>query len=151
MIRVNKQVLHKLQREVDNYEQVLLKVTKEAVEQEATFIIDANRFDQLYARGQLANEQKLPPYAPSTIRSKSKRLQKTKNMTLSDTFTFYNSFKLEVGKEDFEITAQAPITETLKRRYGNEVLGLTIRNQNRVSLKVRLQIYAKLRALKFIK
>lgn len=105
------------------------------------FIIDANTEEQLYEKG--INRLGISimdyrPYTPLTISIKREKGQPTNRVTLRDEGDFQSSFYLEVGDNQFEIKASDWKTDSLIRKYGREILGLTDEN---ISILIRDYIY----------
>ena len=141
MIRVNKKVLSKLQNKVDNFEKEIRKATVAAVRTERTFILNLNKYDQLYGAGMKADGAFLPGYRPSTLEYKKAEGQRYKNMTLHNTGQFYSGMGLRTHRDYFEITSKDSKTSMLQMYYGQDIIGLTKKNMYKASLQVRRQIY----------
>lgn len=95
------------------------------------YIVDLNAQDQLYEEGinRLGvSIMDYAPYRPLTIAIKEQKGQPTNRVTLRDTGDFENSFYLEVGDKQFEIKASDWKTESLIKKYGRQILGLTDEN-----------------------
>ena len=93
------------------------------------WVLTANK-TQLYAKGKTSKGKDLGKYSPYTEEVKKSKGQRLDHITLSDTGAFYESFKLIIGKNSFEITADGikvddygNITDLLYE-YGEDVLGL---------------------------
>lgn len=95
------------------------------------FIIDANANEQLYEQGVNnlgVDIMDYMPYTPLTIAIKEEKGQPTNRVTLRDEGDFESSFYLEIGDTQFEIKASDFKTEDLIKKYGRQILGLTIEN-----------------------
>lgn len=117
---------------------------RQIVEENEAFIVDMNAENQLYEQGVNSLGVEISdyrPYTPITIEFKRMKGQPTDRVTLRDTGDFESSFYIEVNDEQFEIRASDPKTETLIRKYGREILGLT--NEN-LSTLIRDCIYPEL-------
>ena len=102
------------------------------------FIVDANAEDQLFKRGVNAFGVEIMnyrPYTPYTIEQKKLKNQPYDRVTLRDTGDFERSFKVEVNKDSFSVTATDPKTEKLKKKYGN-IFGLTPENKSKLAWKI---------------
>lgn len=87
-------------------------------------IIDMN-IEQLYSMGERRDGREITPYyAPATVAIKKKKGQRTDHVTLRDTFDWQASFFVQYYPDGFEIKASDWKTERLKRKYGDEILGL---------------------------
>lgn len=95
------------------------------------YIVDLNAQDQLYEEGVNrlgVSIMDYAPYRPLTIAIKEQKGQPTNRVTLRDIGDFENSFYLEVGDKQFEIKASDWKTESLIKKYGRQILGLTDEN-----------------------
>lgn len=95
------------------------------------YIVDLNAQDQLYEEGinRLGvSIMDYAPYRPLTIAIKEQKGQPTNRVTLRDTGDFESSFYLDVGDIQFEIKASDWKTESLIKKYGRQILGLTDEN-----------------------
>lgn len=95
------------------------------------YIVDLNAQDQLYEEGVNrlgVSIMDYAPYRPLTIAIKEQKGQPTNRVTLRDTGDFENSFYLEVGDKQFEVKASDWKTESLIKKYGRQILGLTDEN-----------------------
>jgi len=92
-------------------------------------ILDLNRIDQLYKSGVDSDGVVIvPEYTYVTKTIKRVKGQPTDRVTLKDTGKFYKSFRVVVRKQDFEIIARDRKTGKLKRKYGDEILGIAPSN-----------------------
>lgn len=92
------------------------------------YIVDLNAQYQLYEEGinRLGvSIMDYAPYRPLTIAIKEQKGQPTNRVTLRDTGNFESSFYLEVSDKQFEVKASDWKTETLIKKYGRQILGLT--------------------------
>lgn len=95
------------------------------------YIVDLNAQDQLYEEGinRLGvSIMDYAPYRPLTIAIKEQKGQPTNRVTLRDTGDFESSFYLEVSNKQFEVKASDWKTESLIKKYGRQILGLTDEN-----------------------
>lgn len=94
-------------------------------------IIDLNTQVQMYELGVDAKNQPLGDYAPITISyykplaASEGRDGRTDHITLKDTGTFYDSFRVETDKDGFRILADTRKGETDLFIIYPEILGLT--------------------------
>lgn len=89
------------------------------------FIIRKN-LEKMFVRGEDALGESLGEYSLFTIRKKIENGQITTHITLKDTGEFYESFKLIVGRDFFEVSAET-IKEDgtdLVREFGEDIIGL---------------------------
>lgn len=93
-------------------------------------IVDLNTLSQLFDKGEDATGRKLESiggsYAPFTIQDKIGKGLPTDRVTLSDTFTFYDSFQVFADLDSFSILYD-PIKggEDLRTRWGDNLAGLS--------------------------
>ena len=80
--------------------------------------MDLVREKQLFDLGIDGKGQSLGDYAGFTIDLKSKKNQKTSNVTLKDTGDFYKSFITDYGSFELEIFATDDKTDALTQKYG---------------------------------
>lgn len=66
----------------------------------------------------------LPPYAPSTIRRKMRKGQRTDHVTLHDTGFFHSTFRIHYNADGFALYATDVKGKHLTKRYGEEIFGL---------------------------
>ncbi len=109
------------------------------------FIIKMNTDDQLFKDGinnlGVTLESIGGSYTSFTISEKTRKGQPTDRITLKDTGDFYSSFRIELGSDFFEITANTIKDGTdLRSRWGDEILGLTDENLQRLIDKLRNEI-----------
>ena len=105
---------------VDNTDKIILGL----VQTEEGLVLDLVREEQLY-EGQDAEGQEIrPKYTPFTVQIKRLKGQPTDRVTLKDTGAFYRSFDIDYGPNYFEIKATDGKTRKLKRKYGEQILGL---------------------------
>jgi hypothetical protein len=71
-----------------------------------------------------------PPYAARTVAIKKKKGQPTDRVTLKDTGDFYSDMFLDVRDNDFVIDSADSKTDELLKKYGEEIFGLTEKNQD---------------------
>lgn len=106
----------------DNLNGVIADCFKENEE----YLIDLNRHEQLVKRGIDGEGLTIvPPYEDSTKELKQIKGQITSHVTLRDTGSFQDSFELEVGPSQAEITSPHYLLKTLQKKYGTNILGIT--------------------------
>lgn len=96
-----------------------------------TYIVNMNADDQLFDQGINRLGISIDDYAPYseyTIEIKKAKGQPYNRVTLHDEGDFANSIFLKVGTENFEVKAADSKTQALIRKYGHQILGLTIEN-----------------------
>lgn len=98
------------------------------VEKYDYIIGDMNAQDQLYERGINRNNEELmsiDPYKDITVQIKRFRGQPYDRVTLRDEGDFHRSINVTARHNEFEIYATDIKTESLIRKYGDDMLGLT--------------------------
>ena len=99
-------------------------------------IIEMNTQDQLYAKGIDSKGVSLKAiggdYAYVTKDIKSYFNQPIDRITLKDTGEFYESFNVKVTSSEVIIEADTMKDEDLRVRWGNDILGLTDENLQRL-------------------
>ena len=72
----------------------------------------------------------LPSYKPSTIRwKKNTKYARTSHVTLRDTGAFYAGMYLFLSKDELFVSSRDPKTPSLIKKYGPDILGLTVDEQ----------------------
>ncbi len=105
-----------------NVDKIMSEVLRD--ERLKDYIIELNQ-SQLYESGTDSNGQSLGQYQPYTVEIKRKKGQRTDHITLKDTGRFYNSFRIRVKSDGFEIHVKdLPGKDSLIYRYGIDILGL---------------------------
>jgi len=100
------------------------------------FALDLNRKDQLFISGEDSQGVKLGKYTKFTqsenfgetftYKGVSKQKIQGETYTLFDTGSWYDSFKLIVNKDNFDIIANPVIEDTnVFERFGENIVGLT--------------------------
>lgn len=102
-----------------------------AVEDNSEKIIETNQ-EQLYLLGHNPLGISLGTYAPMTIQLKKQKGQPYDRVTLKDTGAFYNGFRVDANKDNFNITSDDSKTQTLLDRWGN-IFGLTDENRSKIT------------------
>lgn len=108
---------------------------QQCLKDEEEFILDLIRQDQLYNRGvntlgiEISSYQ---PYAPYTKGQKASQGESPDRVTLRDTGAFHDSLYLEFSETQFEVKARDSKSKDLLDKYGEEVLGLTAKNMEKV-------------------
>lgn len=96
-------------------------------------VVELNYEEQLFRRGIRADGKQITPaYTPFTTKLKGYKGQPTDRVTLRDTGDFHASFLLEFEANEFRIFAADWKEGKLKAKYGEEILGLTDKNIQRV-------------------
>lgn len=112
---------------------------KEIIEDNEWFIVDLNADDQLYNHGinnlnvSISDYQ---PYADYTVEYKKATGQPYNRVTLHDEGSFSGSFYIEIGSDRFTIKASDSKTLDLVRKYGEQILGLTLKNKVRFLVEI---------------
>lgn len=90
-------------------------------------IIELNTIEQLYNEGVDSKDKSLGEYSDFTIQLKLERGQRVDNITLKDTGSFYNSFRVTSDQGEITITADdiSGYDMPLTARYGKDIIGLT--------------------------
>jgi hypothetical protein len=103
------------------------------------FIIDLNTNDQLFEDGIDSLGRQLGDYAPFTVESKKGKGDRYDHITLKDTGKFYDSWTVRVDKRGLELDADdfSHYDEPLFSIYGEDVLGLTDENKDKITAIIR--------------
>lgn len=107
--------------------------TKEIIESNDTVIRYMNAYDQLFEKGidRLGEEiWRYRPYTGNTIAIKILKNQPVDRVTLKDTGAFYESLRVKVYSDSFEIYSVDVKASDIIEKYGDEILGLTNENLN---------------------
>lgn len=113
----------------------------EIIERNDWQIIGWNADDQLYDKGITATGVSIwdyAPYSPVTIQYKQEEGQPYDRVTLRDTGEFHQSFYLQIDNEKFTFDAEDWKTRDLLRLYGDEIMGLTDYNIQRLEDEILL-------------
>ena len=113
----------------------------ELIERNDWLILSWNADDQLYDKGITATGVSIwdyAPYSPVTIEIKQEEGQPYDRVTLRDTGAFHHSFFLKIDNEKFEFDAEDWKTRDLLRLYGEEIMGLTDENIQRLEEEILL-------------
>lgn len=113
----------------------------EIIERNDWEIIGWNADDQLYDKGITATGVSIwdyAPYSPVTIQYKQEEGQPYDRVTLRDTGEFHHSFYLQIDNEKFTFDAEDWKTRDLLRLYGDEIMGLTDYNIQRLEDEILL-------------
>lgn len=101
-------------------------------------IIDYNVEDQLYERGIGSKGKSIGDYQPYTKERKQIKSSlgigdgRIDHVTLRDEGDFQRSFDVKFKEYEFEIVATDDKTEKLQQNWGDDILGLTDENLQRV-------------------
>lgn len=111
---------------VETWQASLHDVVLKSVKDNEAAILDLNIEDQLFQQGIDSEGQAITPgYSPLTISIKRQKSQPTDRVTLRDTGDFHRSFEMSYGNDAFGIYATDPKSQSLERKYGKEIFGLT--------------------------
>lgn len=94
------------------------------IEENADLIIAENVENQLYKEGVDAKGGRFPDYAESTKQQKQRKGHPTDRVTLRDSGAFHESITLDIRDDEFEVLTSNETYKWLRRRYGENVLGL---------------------------
>lgn len=113
------------------------------IQANAEQILDLNRQDQLYDKGEKANHVRLKEYAYFTVQIKQLLSQPYDRTTLFYSGQFYEGFyyKFDQGDYSLEIYSHNEKAPELVAKYGKEIFGLNDENRlylNRSILKPKL-------------
>ena len=124
--------IDKLKKVVTTRQQTINKMLDDITRRHQEDLLYMNRADQLYNSGQLSDGSYLPPYSPTTVMWKhspdNKGDARTGNMTLRDSGSFTNSFKLQIDSNGYIFYSTDWKSSMLVARYGEEIFGLTDQN-----------------------
>lgn len=113
------------------FEEMLDSIIKDVIAENEYVITNYNIYNQLYNLGinRLGVDiMSYAPYKPFTLKIKQENDQPTDRVTLRDTGDFHENFKIIFTEDSFEITSSDWKTESLKKKYGDEIFGLTEEN-----------------------
>lgn len=82
-----------------------------------------------------------PDYSPFTVRIKEERGQPSDRVTLYDRGDFRAGFFVAKGKSAFSIGSSDDKAESIERKYGNEIFGLTDENLQELIELIRPEIH----------
>lgn len=114
--------LHELQRRLDRFD--IRREVRKTIDQTADSVADFNR-KQLFAGIRASGTDITPAYAPLTVLIKDQKGQPTDRVTLKDAGQFYENIFVDVNSDTFEIDSNDPKSDSLKKKYGNRIFGLT--------------------------
>lgn len=137
------QVLEGARIFVNDIDSIILNAIRQ-IEDE---VLDLNRNEQLYRKGQDAKGMKLRPYTRKTIEIKRAKGQPTNRTTLRDTKDFHNKFYIEYGQDEFEIKSGDVKETELKRKYGDDIFGLDDDSMTKLNQMLVEPLQNKLRSL----
>jgi hypothetical protein len=101
------------------------KILKDIIQQLTEYVVNFNKFDQLYEKGIYTSGQQLPPYVPATIKRKIKKNQPYDRKTLKDTGDFYSGWFVKLGNDAFTLGSDERKNIFLQANWGSEIFGLT--------------------------
>lgn len=110
------------------FEDSINDTVRQIIVEKEPVIVELNAVDQLYISGVTRNNDFIAgylPYRPRTIRIKRKKGQPIDRVTLRDTGDFHRSFAVIADNVEFLIGATDWKVDELVNKYGNEILGLT--------------------------
>ena len=112
------------------------QLTAKAILDNEKAILDLVREDQLYDKGIDGFGKKITPeYAGFTVDLKSRNNKPYDRVTLKDSGAFYSSFTTDYNNNELDIFATDPKTSDLKKKYGENIDGMTKENQIKLSSK----------------
>lgn len=110
-------------------------------------ILNLNKIDQLFNKGVDSLNASLGDYSPVTIEIKKSKGQRTANITLKDTGDFYDSFFIEVRKDEIIIDGDSVKEDgtDLVEEFGPDIYGLIPENIDKISrlITIRYILYVK--------
>lgn len=103
------------------------------------FVIQMNTIDQLYEEGVDSLGRSLGDYAPFTVEKKKQKGDRYDHITLKDTGAFYDSWVVKVDRKGLLLDADdsSKYDEPLFKVWGEDVLGLTDENMEKLALIIR--------------
>lgn len=103
------------------------------------FVIQINTIDQLYEEGVDSLGRSLGDYAPFTVEKKKQKGDRYDHITLKDTGAFYDSWVVKVDRQGLLLDADdsSKYDEPLFEVWGEDVLGLTDENMEKLALIIR--------------
>lgn len=120
--------LERVQRNVQKVQMELSDIVLDAVRVNEDSVLNLNRNEQMYNKGQDSAGQSIrPKYRPYTVRQKARRGQPYDRVTLRDEGDFHESMFIypDYSGGEFEIRADDPKVPDLQQKYGPNILGLT--------------------------
>ncbi len=99
------------------------EASRTAIENTTTRLIDVQQ-KQLFQGLKSDDTEIVPPYAPFTVREKTRKGQPIDRVTLRDTGSFYSGIGVDVGMDKFTIESADSKSQSLQQRYGTQVFGL---------------------------
>ena len=119
----------KVLQELDFVNAVLMAVEK-AVKNNENVILDYNRNDQLYNKGEYPEGDKVKPsYTLRTIQIKKRKGQPTNRVTLKDKGDFYKRFDIVYFANGFQILSYDKKTSLLVKKYDKRIFGVSESNR----------------------
>lgn len=100
------------------------KEVRDVIIETSEDIAELNR-GQLFIGMRADGKEINPKYSDLTIELKEAKGQPTDRVTLRDEGDFWNSIKVDVKSETFDIDATDSKTLKLTRKYGKQILGLS--------------------------
>ena len=116
-----------LRKEIEEINNSLDKIFKNAVSENKNILFDYVAVDQLKEKGIDGFGKKIidrEPYSPITISIKRLKGQPTNRVTLEDTGDWKDSFYIKYYQDGFEIESKDWKSGKLLDRYGDEVLDI---------------------------
>jgi hypothetical protein len=136
--------LKKMNNIIDGLETLLSSKMEDIVlaasDEQGALMAELNR-EQLTAGIRSDGSKITPPYAPATVAIKKKKGQPTDRVTLQDKKDFVNAIKVRRLNKVQYIQSTDPKNPDLKKKYGNEIEGLTDENIAIVSVACLPDIY----------
>lgn len=122
-----------------NQSKILIRIWKD--KEVKGFIVDLNRVDQLFKKGEDALGDVFGLYASDqgtvTFNGNTKNKKRNSRISLFDTGDFYKTFDVKVSKDSFSVTANDNKDgDSLTEIYGKEILGLGNESIEKLSRKI---------------
>ena len=134
----------KLQKLKNNTKEVLVEV----LNSNEKSIIKLNTQDQLFKKGIDSRGKVIEPaYAPSTIKRKKRKGQPSNRVTLKDTGDFYSDMDIDYGQKDFTMINYDDKYKDLRKKYGEDILGLTDESIEKLRDILRVKLFQKIKRL----
>ena len=124
-------VVERFKRKLKQLEASINPTIKKTIDSKKSVLIGMNTDDQLFKQGEdAAGKELVPSYALSTKIIKSRKGQKTSNVTLKDSGDFYKSIKIDTTVTQAIFTANVEYYKYLVAHYNTpNILGITRENK----------------------
>lgn len=134
MLPIFQERIDRLQEWQDSVEEKIL----DEVEARESAVVMLNYEEQLFKKGIDAQGKALrPAYSPYTVQVKGFKGQPTDRVTLRDEGDFHSAFAIERNRGEFSIYSGDWKEAKLKAKYGEDIMGLTDQNLQRVIDMIR--------------